>query len=492
MAACSLSRVVQHLRRVVLLRDGGGLTDGELLDRFLTSRDEAAFAALVRRHGPMVMGVCRRVLGNSHDAEDAFQSTFVVLVRRAAAVVPRDLVGNWLHGVAYRTSLEARATRARRQSKENRVAPRDETPNVLDELVRREQLQLLDEELTRLPERYRVPVVLCDLGGKTHQEAARLLDCPEATLSTRLRRARQLLARRLANRGVVGAGAMLTALLSDGAAQAGVPAPLVAATIHAATAVTADHARSLLAVARHIETLTKGGWRTMSLHCCKTLIVIVALVCLVGSGAVPRLTERAALAGRPAALASAAERTAQEKGPAPVPAETLRQLEGLRWYLLRGEAARRTLHIAEAPATRLSGSSATDVLLASAAAQLSLRDLPVAQDAVILFDGKKVELKDLRAGVILTLKLAANRLVVTAITATKPEPSGYVVMAVHADKQTIVVARGQGAKTMSLAVAPNALLRKIDRLQDLKVGMHVALHIDIVDGKMIVKDLRVR
>jgi RNA polymerase sigma-70 factor (ECF subfamily) len=109
------------------------LSDGQRLDPFLAAREEAAFAALVRRHGPMVLGICRRVLGNLHDAEDAFQATFLVLVRRAAAIVPRDRVGHWLYRVAYRTSLEAKGARAQRQAKEGRVIPRPSTPNVRDE-----------------------------------------------------------------------------------------------------------------------------------------------------------------------------------------------------------------------------------------------------------------------------------------------------------------------------------------------------------------------
>ena len=161
-------RVLQHLRRAALLHDGGGLTDGELLSRFLAGCEEAAFAALVRRHGPMVLGVCRRVLGNLHDAEDAFQATFLVLVRRADAIVPRDLVGNWLYGVAFRTALEAKVTRARHKAKERQVTARSGMQDVVEEAAQRERLQLLDQELSRLPDRYRVPIVLCDLeGGRT-------------------------------------------------------------------------------------------------------------------------------------------------------------------------------------------------------------------------------------------------------------------------------------------------------------------------------------
>src|SRR6516225_9748530 len=116
-----MADVLQHFRKAALRRDGAGLTDGQLLERFLANQDEAAFEALVRRHGPMVLGVCRRVLRDSHDAEDAFQATFLVLARKAASVSPRERVGNWLYGVAHTTAVRARATNARRRLRERQV-----------------------------------------------------------------------------------------------------------------------------------------------------------------------------------------------------------------------------------------------------------------------------------------------------------------------------------------------------------------------------------
>ena len=153
-------RVTRTLRR---LGDGpptDDRPDDELVAAFVRSRDPGAFEQLVRRHGPMVLGVCRRVLGNLHDAEDAFQATFLVLARRAATVQPRDRVGNWLYGVAYRTALEARRMAARRQAHEAR-APARPVPGPATPAT--DWSALLDEELNRLPEQYRSLVVLCDL-----------------------------------------------------------------------------------------------------------------------------------------------------------------------------------------------------------------------------------------------------------------------------------------------------------------------------------------
>src|SRR5438105_7472377 len=121
MATSQMSEVIQHLRRAVLLRDGAGLTDGQLLEDYLSHGNEAAFATLVRRHGPMVWGVCRRVLRNYHDAEDAFQATFLVLVRKATSIASKELLANWLYGVAHQTALNARATAARRKGREKQV-----------------------------------------------------------------------------------------------------------------------------------------------------------------------------------------------------------------------------------------------------------------------------------------------------------------------------------------------------------------------------------
>jgi RNA polymerase sigma factor (sigma-70 family) len=188
MATRLLNPVIDHLRRAVLLRDGAGLTDGQLLESFLGGQDEAAFEALVRRHGPMVLGVCRRVLRIHHDAEDAFQATFLVLVRKGDTIRPREMVANWLFGVAYRTAQKARGRIARRRVREAQVKEMPEPEAVAPEEGWGDWRPLLDQELSRLPDKYRVPVVLCDLEGKTGKEAARQLGWPEGTVSSRLAR----------------------------------------------------------------------------------------------------------------------------------------------------------------------------------------------------------------------------------------------------------------------------------------------------------------
>src|SRR5438067_5564186 len=212
MPTSPLSRVIQHLAADVA-PGGGGMTDGELLARFLRSRDEDALAALVRRHAPMVWGVCGRLLHNHHDAEDAFQATFLVLVRKAADV-PGQAVANWLYGVARQTAVRLRATAAKRGRRERQVVtmPEPAVPTVHDADLQR----VVDEELSRLPDHYRGVVVLCDLEGMTRREAARQLSIPEGSVASRLARARAMLAKRLNQRGVLFSGGSVAAVLSAG------------------------------------------------------------------------------------------------------------------------------------------------------------------------------------------------------------------------------------------------------------------------------------
>jgi RNA polymerase sigma factor (sigma-70 family) len=207
----------------------GELPDRELVRRFAEQRDEAAFAALVGRHGGMVLGVCRRVAGNEHDAEDVFQATFLVLSRKAATLVKKDAVGPWLFGVAHRLALKARQQARRRPRLDRSPAPPSGDP--LDELTVREAQAVLDEELTRLPERDRGPLVLCYLEGLTQDEAAQRLGCPLGTLKSRLVRGRAVLHKRLARRGL-SLAAFSTLLLTGRSAAA--PIHLQAATVKAA------------------------------------------------------------------------------------------------------------------------------------------------------------------------------------------------------------------------------------------------------------------
>src|SRR5262245_38442529 len=234
------ARADRLLRCVHRITSHGGQAsdDSGLLTRFLSARDPAAFEALVARHGPMVLRVCRHLLGNRHDAEDAFQATFLVLARKAANVRPPGALAGWLHGVAYRVALRARKAALRRhEGRAPDLAPPDPRPDPLSELTAREALLALEEEVQRLPEAYRLPVVLCCLRGATQEEAARQLGCTPGSVKGRLERGRARLHARLARRGLTLPAALAAAELSRGPA----PAALTAATTRQALAFAAGH-----------------------------------------------------------------------------------------------------------------------------------------------------------------------------------------------------------------------------------------------------------
>jgi RNA polymerase sigma factor (sigma-70 family) len=175
------------------------MSDGQLLGRFAELGDPAAFDILVRRHGPMVLSVCRRLLRDDHRAEDACQAVFLVLLRRAASIGRPELLAGWLYGVAVRVALKARAGIARRRAHEQR-ATLGTVPDPTDEVSRSDLHALLSAEMEFLPEKYRAPLVLCYWEGKTNEEAARQLGCPTGSMSWRLARGRELLRERLTGR----------------------------------------------------------------------------------------------------------------------------------------------------------------------------------------------------------------------------------------------------------------------------------------------------
>lgn len=261
--------VLRQLCRAALGSGDIVLTDGQLLERFLDQRDEMAFELLLRRHGPMILGVCRRMLGNAADAEDAFQAVFLVLLRKADSLRTRRTVGDFLHGVAYHTALKARAASVKRRLKESRAQPARPSA-VLDDLT--DVLPLLDQELARLPARYREAVVLCELQGRGRKEAARLLGIPEGTLSSRLAAARKMLARRLSRRG-------LPLLLAPATAVVCVPSALAARTLNMAIG----------GASASVAALAEGVTKLMLLLKLKILGVLLAVGLVAGTATVLHL-----------------------------------------------------------------------------------------------------------------------------------------------------------------------------------------------------------
>ncbi len=333
--------------------------DGPLLERFACARDEMAFTALVQRHGAMVLGVCRRVLGHEHDSEDVFQATFLLLARKAPSIRNKASVASWLHGVAYRLALRARTGAARRRAHEQRAARPDRAGEALGDDLR----TVLDEELGRLPEKYRLPVVLCDLQGQTHEEASRLIGCAPGSMSWRLDRGRELLRQRLTRRGFTLSAGLLGTMLAEQAALAAVPPCLLATTVRAAVAFAAGEVAGGI-VSAPAAALVKGMLKTMFLAKLRIGLVVLLVLGALGAGA--------SLVLRPETVAKPPEREKEEliaaKAPAPLPRGPRMDRHGdalpdgalARMGTLRLRHGGRVRSVAVSPDGKLFASSAAD------------------------------------------------------------------------------------------------------------------------------------
>jgi RNA polymerase sigma factor (sigma-70 family) len=282
MSRGSLHAILHYVRRVgSRLEAESGQGDAGLLRRFTAQGDEAAFATLVRRHGPIVWGVCTRTLGHTQDAEDAFQATFLVLVRKARSLARPEQLGPWLYGVARRTAIKARAGALRRRAREA-PAVHEPATETTPAVVWRDLRPVLDEEIDRLPARYRAPFLLCYLQGLTNDEAARRLGCPRGTVLSRLSRARELLRGRLTRRGIGLSGAALVTALSENLGAAAVPPALLEATVRLAPLFASGRAAEALSLQAAV--LAEGVLQTMSLTHVKLTAVVLLILGIAGSG----------------------------------------------------------------------------------------------------------------------------------------------------------------------------------------------------------------
>jgi RNA polymerase sigma-70 factor (ECF subfamily) len=279
MATSPLEGILGYLRALGGPTSGEGPSDAELLERFVARRDEAAFAALLTRHGPLVLGVCRQVLRDSHDAEDAFQATFLVLARRAASIRKTEALAAWLHRVAFNLAQTARTSAAVRRGHERQAGAMSRVndsagPGPTD------WQPLLHDEVNRLPEKYRAPVVLCYLGGKSNEEAAGELGWPVGSVKGRLSRARQMLRSRLERRGL--APSAVVGLLSRGAVRPAVPAGLADSTLRAAVLFAAGQSAGGASAA---VVLAERALRTAALKKLTAAALVLGLVAAIGAGA---------------------------------------------------------------------------------------------------------------------------------------------------------------------------------------------------------------
>jgi RNA polymerase sigma factor (sigma-70 family) len=303
--------LVQHLHR---LASGSQIaaSDGQLLEQFVRRRDGAAFATLVARHGPLVLRVCRRLLADHHAADDAFQATFLVLARRAAAIRHPQRLAGWLHGVAYRVALKARTAETLRLGREAPaadLAPRDPHPDPLAQLTARELLALVDEEVQHLPEVYRLPVLLCCLEGHTLEEAARMLCWRPGSVRGRLDRGRARLRERLARRGLTLPAALAAAAIGQETASAGLPMMRADATVRAAMAFVVLDGTGAGTIPSRVMLLAEEGLKGMALSKVKLAAGLVLLsAVLVGGTSLIAYHARMAVAASEEPAAPDAER----------------------------------------------------------------------------------------------------------------------------------------------------------------------------------------
>jgi RNA polymerase sigma factor (sigma-70 family) len=312
-----MDAVVQQIRHLAESGRASPLTDQQLLERFIARRDESAFAALVRRHGPMILGLCRRLLHQVQDAEDVVQATFMVLARKAAVIRKQESVGSWLYGVAYRLALKARTDAMKRRNQQmSRVDKKEADP--LSEITWREVCTALDEELARLPDRCRAPLVLCYLQGKTQDEALQQLGWSKSTFRRRLEDGRAKLCLRLTRRGITLSAGLWATLLSDQGASAALSSALLQTTVKAAIPFAAGEVAA--AVSPHVILLAKHALKAAVLHKMKWIAllgIVTAFTTGIGLAAHQALTANPANDEQKELLARADERRDQPKPETP-------------------------------------------------------------------------------------------------------------------------------------------------------------------------------
>ncbi len=282
MAAPMLSDVIRRLRRLAGVHPVAALNDSHLLERFLTQRDEAAFETLLARHGPMVLGVCQNLLSDSHQVEDAFAATFLVLVRKARSISRRELLANWLYGVAHRVALRARANAARHWAHDP-ASVEDLAAQATDDVHSRERARVLHEELSRLPTRYRTPLVLFYLEGKSHKEVAQELQCTPGAVRGRLERGRERLRLRLTSRGLAVTAGALAGTLESKTLTAAVPQALLTSTLKAALLAAGGSAAG--AITAPVAALVEGVMHAMWMTKVKMMVALVLALGVLTAGA---------------------------------------------------------------------------------------------------------------------------------------------------------------------------------------------------------------
>jgi RNA polymerase sigma factor (sigma-70 family) len=473
MAHRQLHDVVHYLRRVTAPTENHGISDVELLERFVRGRDEAAFELLVWRHRKMVFDVCRRILRDSHAAEDAFQATFLILARRAGSIGRGTSLGGWIYKVAYRVALTAHA-RAARRGREVPLADlpaRDANPAIAAQW--HEVRLVIDDEVNRLIDKYRLPFVLCYFEGKTNADAARELGCPVGTIESRLTRARQRLRAGLAQRGVV-LSAPLAAFLVAPEAPAAVSAPLLASTVRGALWFALNPAAPANLVSTEVTLLTQGVLRTMFLSKLKLVSAIVLTLGIGGgaAGVVGGASLAAHLTDDPEAST-----TPLTQHPHRAQATSVDVENGV---VQKVDAAQRTITIVSRPESGPLTHFIGTTHIESAAVERK-----VATNARILIDGKEGMLEDLAPETSVKLTLTRSSVVIR-VEATGSSMQACFVKGLDLIKHVLTVSHYGNQIQYKVARDARVVIDgRHSNLTDLKEDMPVVLDFSAVGKRVI-------
>jgi RNA polymerase sigma factor (sigma-70 family) len=514
MAVIRSGSVLREIGELFANGAAGTATDGELLARFLDRRGEAsesAFASIVERHGPMVLRVCRILTGDTHDAVDALQATFLVLTRRAGSLRNPDRLANWLYGVAHRTARRLRSRSGRRRLRGAREDAMtglafesfggEQPPDLA--LACQEEAAIVHRELERLSEKHRTAIVLCCLEELTIEEAARRLGCTSGAVRGRLAQARSRLRARLARRGVGVPDGVLAAALSTRTASAALTASFRDATTRAALAYAAGTAAISSASATTL-VLADGVSRSMGLARLAVATALVLGVSALGAIATPMVMQRPKPPeGR---LTPSSSEEAPLRSPAalsPGPRDHRQLVEGLEWFLQGTDPVRGTISLADLPdqhdADRLALTPAPGGLSPTG---LTLVGLAAGPGTCITADGLPADFNALRPGMRVAVRLAPDHFAAVEIRATSPRPPAflYILEKVDADARTITVllkqkqlrletirvaegARIQVARMQPVGAGPDSVARIEEiSLRGLRPGMPVSLTLAVTEG----------
>jgi len=488
MAVATLERATRIAFEIV--RDPR--SDAELLARFCRERDGWSFAELVRRHGPTVFGVCRRVLGDHHAAEDAFQASFLVLARKADSIQPPGTLGAWLYGVAYRTALKARGRTTRRREVEEAYANRPRT-EASTEFGEPDLRAAIDEHLNALPSRYRLPLVLCGIQGLGKSEAAAQLGLPEGTVSSRLARARTMLRDRLARQGFIVPAAALAAFLVPRSLGATVPSQLTSATTILGPGFAAG---SSAGVAPGVLSLTLEVLRAMTMIKWNLLIVLAITAILAGGFAAIADEKKPAKPGtaadvkkpdgdKPKTAPDGVKPRGKPDGDKPVP-DGVKPSGDKPKKPGEGDKSREGERI-NGKVEKVDASAGTITVVSKSDKGTNQRVVKVASDAKIGVDGKPGKLSDITVGASAFLFVPDDAKEAAAVMITGARLSGNVGK-VEGNTVSLETKSEKGATTMSFVVSPDTsiyLEGKPSSVADLKPGMMIGVQLS-VDGKTAV------